>query len=57
MQQTQEDERRALKMFHRQGVNNEDEFFDNLGKNDAVYRKLRSDLGTRSRDDDMDELL
>lgn len=59
LQQNQEDERRALQMFWRKDVNDVDTHFDILGKNDSVYKKLKSRAhsdGARD-DDEMSDLL
>ncbi len=52
----QEDERRSLMFVRRMSGEDCDEFFDALGENDPVYRKLRRECST-AVDTDMDELL
>jgi hypothetical protein len=60
LQQMQEDDRRALQMFWRKDADEIDVHFDELGKNDPVFQKLRGPLNSQASpydDDDMSDLL
>jgi hypothetical protein len=58
LQQSQEDERRALQMMWRKGVDENDDHFDALGANNLVYLRLRDDCKRNQMSDDgMDDVL